>query len=363
MIKMDYSTEFPFMVGPVPLVLAIDVNGSVGVGGDVKIQFDPVKTYANISVDAEIGLKAHLGAGIAKVASAGAYGSGKTNWKFLLASNEDTPRGLYEATISAEAGAEVRLLGRSLTKLKIYDGGPWIIYKRDIEEINSVGTAEAMYVTNEEEEESGKAITLEEALVELMDSNKVYDSIALPEAAAEEIADDGFTYIEKNCYNGARPYIAVADGVTMAVYTGADTSRAAADASCLMYSIYDSAAGTWSIPSAVANDGTADFSPSIYTSENIVYVIWQNAVQKLDEDLTLSQIGAATELYAAKYEVKSGKWEMIGAVQSCDGVYRGLQKIAVINGDMYATWTVNDKNDVFGIEGSNKVCYATYRIE
>ena len=361
MIKMDYSTEFPFMVGPVPLVLAIDVNGSVGVGGDVKIQFDPVKTYVNISVDAEMGLKAHLGAGIAKVASAGAYGSGKTNWKFLLASDEDTPRGLYEATISAEAGAEVRLLGRSLTKLKIYDGGPWIIYKRDIEEINSVGTAEAMYVTNEEEEESGKAITLEEALVELMDSNKVYDSIALPEAAAEEIADDGFTYIEKNCYNGARPYIAVADGVTMAVYTGADTSRAAADASCLMYSIYDSATGTWSIPSAVANDGTADFSPSIYTSENIVYVIWQNAVQKLDEGLTLSQIGAATELYAAKYEVKSGKWEMIGAVRSCDGVYRGLPKIAVINGDMYATWTVNDKNDVFGIEGSNKVCYATYK--
>lgn len=89
------------------------------------------------------------------------------------------------------------------------------------------------------------------------------------------------------------------------VYCDADTDRPLADCSKLVFSLLDPATGQWTEPTAVWDDGTADYAPDACAGENGVYIVWQNAKDFINEEDTLNEIGAKIEISVAHFDSKN----------------------------------------------------------
>ncbi len=86
------------------------------------------------------------------------------------------------------------------------------------------------------------------------------------------------------------------DGREFAVWVKTDTERNVANETTLYWSTKKN--GVWETPKKIHDDGTADFKPILAkTSDGNVHLIWQNSVKEFDEDVTLDEMGAYTELY------------------------------------------------------------------
>ena len=86
------------------------------------------------------------------------------------------------------------------------------------------------------------------------------------------------------------------DGREFAVWVKTDTERNVANETILYWSTKKN--GVWEIPKKIHDDGTADFKPILAkTSDGNVHLIWQNSVKEFNEDVTLDEMGAYTELY------------------------------------------------------------------
>ena len=108
---------------------------------------------------------------------------------------------------------------------------------------------------------------------------------AAPEEAvieSDEVAAGAWTgddaVLQESAYSGSAPVVMTAGGKRVMLFTSnTDISRAAADRSELMYSVYDPENGSWGDPLPVCDDGTADFNFALAAYGNDVYVAWQNA--------------------------------------------------------------------------------------
>lgn len=86
------------------------------------------------------------------------------------------------------------------------------------------------------------------------------------------------------------------DGREFAVWVKTDRERNIANETTLYWSTKKN--GVWETPRKIHDDGTADFKPILAkTSDGNVHLIWQNSVKEFDEDVTLNEMGAYTELY------------------------------------------------------------------
>ena len=82
-----------------------------------------------------------------------------------------------------------------------------------------------------------------------------------------------------NIYPGADPKLVYAGDTELLIYVDTDLSRAAAQQTVLMYSVYDEISNEWSVPEQLDDDLTADASPIVYTNGNDIYVVYQLYIQ------------------------------------------------------------------------------------
>ena len=145
--------------------------------------------------------------------------------------------------------------------------------------------------------------------------------------------------------------ISLGDNKMIMLYIDDVTSRSAENRTTLMYSIFDGAQWSSSLP--VYDDGTVDFAPEIYPDGNGgAHIVWQNAKTVFDSDVTLDEMTPNMELYYAYWNGSS--MDNITSLTS-NGDYESKHVIVSNGNDIAVVWQENSENDPFGLTGTNQI--------
>jgi len=167
-----------------------------------------------------------------------------------------------------------------------------------------------------------------------------------------------FIRYDANVYDSGAPQLVQLDnGNLLLVWLGADTSRSMANTSALYYSVYDGT--TWTTPALVADDGTADFNPSLFKADDgSVHLVWQDCNRKFsDEDVDLSTYTESVDISYISFD-KDGM--IAGAEKTITGttdkVYEAAPGVSACGDSVSVVWLENSENDPLLLNGTSKIC-------
>ncbi len=139
-----------------------------------------------------------------------------------------------------------------------------------------------------------------------------------------------------------------------------NSSRNSANRTMLMHQSYDGA--TWSTPVAVADNGTADFSPvSLTFADGTIVAAWEDAKTALADSATLDEMFAQLEITAAIYDPVAKIWG--NAVRLTDNATldRTPKLAGTSKNNLMLTWIGNSQNDLSGSASKpNNLYYSLY---
>ena len=146
--------------------------------------------------------------------------------------------------------------------------------------------------------------------------------------------------------------ISLGNGKMLMTYIDDASNRTASNRSILMYSVFD---GTqWSSPLPILDDGTGDFQPAIYSDgNNGAYIVWQNATNTFNSNVTLSEMSENMDLYFTHWTGSS--FENTTAITENNDNYEMGCKIVSSSGNISVVWQQNSQNDSFAINGTNSI--------
>ncbi len=340
-VEFTYNYQGQIFIWVVPLYYEFGGGAGVGFEGGMKdvnpISFSPeFEAYLTGKIMGSIG----GGVGIAKVATAGAAGEAALNLKKSLQNS------YFKADVDGSANFNVKVFGKEVAK-KIFASGNFLIYETG----NSKGMLNKL-----------KASAAEADDMFGFDVNAVYENEprgyiktptlwlgSEPEAeAAAEYSNKNLKRLAENIYTECAPQICEAGGEKIMIMQWDDPSRSDADRTMLVYSVYDEASGTWSEPTSVDDDGTADFYPCFRDG----YLVWQNEKTTLSDNMTLTDIAKLGEICVSKWNGNGfDKPARITDNNSLDT----QPQIAVSDEGASVVWTTNTDNDIMGITGSNSI--------
>ncbi len=163
--------------------------------------------------------------------------------------------------------------------------------------------------------------------------------------------------LKTNINPDAEMQMVTAGDTKMILWTEGDSKRAAINNSKLVYSIYNAADDTWSEPQAVADDGTADFAPSVVSDGEHIYVAWQNISREFTDEAGLSEVAAASTAAMSVWTAGEGFSEAIAVSEP--GCMAATPKIALnAEGKPYIAYLQNTENNLLFTTGQNNICYS-----
>ena len=324
---------------PYAIVIGVDAKGSVSANGELTINTETMQLMdGNANVEGEFGLGLFAGMGMAKVLSAGIYGDGKIGLKYYLLPSDES--GLDELYLSGKLMLVVRFLGNNVGELDLFDGEKtYWIYSRDRDDYYADNsTANSPY----------------ESAEQWMQSLGDMELSPSAESPAGEWTGNK-TVLQQTAYSESKPLLMQSGGDTIMLFTSNTlTDRDEAEASVLMYSIYDTASEAWSEPQPVDDDGTADFNPVVSGG----YVAWNDSKGTLSGCTTLNQIGKQLEVTVASYNSATKSFENVETVTSNQSFENNLSLRKTADG-ANLIWSINSEGDVFGLEGTNTMYFCT----
>lgn len=340
-VEFTYNYQGQIFIWVIPLYYEFGGGAGIGFEGDMKnvnpISFSPeFEAYITGKIMGSIG----GGVGIAKVATAGAAGEGALNLKKSLQNS------YFKADVDGSANFNVKVFGKEVAK-KVFASGNFLIYETG----NSKGLLNKI-----------KAADAEADNMFGFDVNAVYENeprgyIESPTLwlGSESVADAAAEYSNKNLkrlaeniYTECAPQICEAGGKKIMIMQWDDPSRSDADRTMLVYSVYDESSDTWSEPTSVDDDGTADFYPCFRDG----YLVWQNENTTLSDNMTLTDIAKLGEICVSKWNGNGfDKPAKITDNNSLDT----QPQIAVSGEGASVVWTTNTDDDIMGTTGSNAI--------
>ena len=263
-LLIEGASEYQKMISFVPVVIEVSISGKVNSDGSITYAVE--EGYSgSLSIGGEAGAGLYGGVGMADAVSLGLYGEAALGLRYDIF--PESVKGLNQAYIKGEAGAKLKFFGENLGRFMIIDGTYHLISTdAGIQSVYPIG------VFN-------------------IDNDRVYSALDRSYLSANGGTDmqwssGGQKNADGNVQEAELQASAYLDIIPQVVRAGGS----AADRSMLVYSVYNNADGSWSSPTAVLDDGTADFSPDIYADGSKVYAVWQNADKNLTEGLTLNEI-------------------------------------------------------------------------
>ena len=369
-IKISYTYEGQVFIYTIPCYYTI--GGELGAGLEANIykfdlkNFRPVFSGTNQEKDdtdptglyfnSDVTLRLGAGVGVPHVATFGATGEGSLNLKMGLSEEVSEYMRVF---LTAKAGYELVFLGKklaskddivSLDKNKgvIYSTFPndkdksWIKSKTaslmSMNDLYSGYSAENVYGTENRGYQSDTNWYAEEPQLALMSADYSNKDLRL-------LAD--------NIYPNAQPQITDINGTKVLIYTADNTERTAENRQMLVYSVYNEEAGTWSSPTPVCDDGTADFYPGISGE----YIVWQNQKSVMPEELSLAEIGKQAEICIAKW---NGNGFDEPTVLTDNDELDTLPRVAVNGDEVSVVWIKNSANDILGVDGKSSIVKRVY---
>lgn len=352
-LKMENWTQL--WAGPVPFVLEIEIEGVASPNGSITLTNGKLHD-GKIGLDLSATVDASIGVGIKYVASLSIYGkAGLYVEADILPISQAALNNIY---LNGTLGIKAKVLDMEIANLHIFDhpniyivqNGKWVLWEADtslydvITDANSYVSIDRGYLEN-------RSGWYTEENVGLFEDTEGDQEISIV------VSDFDFDVLQSSTYTDIRPQVVTADGTIMMVYNDDNEARADVDKSMLVYSLYNPESKEWSVPVPVNDDTTADYGFAVCSSNDEIYIVWQNAKSLNNPDATLTEISKNTELYIAKYDAAMGSFQHIEQVTDNEK-YELMPKVASVNGKTIVSWYVNDQDDVFVTDGNNTVEYA-----
>lgn len=342
-VALKYQYQGQAFIWVVPLYYEFDGLLGAGLEGDmIDISRETFAPIFDGFLTAKAGGAIGGGIGIAKVATVGASGAATFNLKKSLKHE------YLKAWIDGEAKFSVKLFGKEVAK-KTFQKGSYLIYETG----NSHGLVESDAILMR---------SMRNPVAEI-DVNAIYpnESRAYAENATIWAADQNRPILRsvmysnknqrllaKNVYAETAPQLCHLDGTTIMIMQWDNRERADIDRTMLVYSVYNKEADTWSVPAAVCDDGTADFSPCFRDG----YLVWQNQKTQMNDEMTLTDIAALGEICVSKWN--GNRFDPPITLTDNDALE--AQPCISVNGeDVRVIWTTNTENNILGTGGSNGI--------
>ncbi len=350
--EFKYTYQGQLFIWVVPVYY--EIGGGVGAGIEGKlVNIDPVNFYPELEAYINAKIMAEIGAGIgvAKVATVGASGEGSLNIKNAL------DREYIKSWVEGSANFNIKLLGRSVVK-KEFAKGEFLIFETGNPNglLGSGGGGGGGG--------GGGAFSLASSSdYNTIDIDKAYENEDRSYAespvewtggageiqlASVEKSNETLRKLADNIYTEAKPLICNIDGTKVMVMQWDNASRADVDRSMLVYSTYDETADAWTEPKAIDDDGTADFYPCFKDG----WLVWQNEKTKLNDDMTLREIGELGEICVTQWNEDGFDAPMQitnnNTLDTQPCVSTESQTVSVV-------WTTNTESDILGITGRNSI--------
>ncbi len=334
-------------IGNVPVVVEAKVEGKLTAEGAVVFNIVESNILSgSLVIDDEFKLGAYAGVGIAKLASTGLYGSCALGIKMGLIPIE-TQR-INELYLEGKIGLKAKLLGKDLGHTELLNEKRYIV-RNDTNTTDNV----ALEPIN---------INYDKVYADLSAEGPKISAFSEPVSFHAQGSLDQ-AVLQDSAYMDLNPKIVTTKDTTMLCYlSDAGEGLGEGNRSTLVYSIYNSD-GTWSPIQTVEEDQTADFSPDIFSDGEDIYLVWQDGKEALQSDMTLNQIADALNLTVAKFNKETQTFDILGTIESTNGLFEQTPQIAGVGEEAYVFWNENATDNVLGLTGSNSLYRAKITIQ
>jgi len=336
------QTQYQVFAGPIPIAITLDIGASVTFsGGATWVNMKELVPTAAIDIVLPH-IKVMGGVGTAYVASIGAYGSADLmlHWNII--------NRYSNLKLKGELGGYAKLFIFQYN-LKVWSGtwniGEWYD--------NSISTAKRSTYSGFSSNNLYEQDNYTPAPRDYLLTQSPWLDMPVSAKSHASTSAGSYKIIQHSVYDQTAPLIAEANGQRVMVFLADDGSRDDMNRTKLMYSIYNDISGSWSVPKAINDDGTANFYPSIVSDGKDIWVTWHKSKTTFNNNSTLNDVLAASEIAVAKF---NGTGFADYAVLTSNDVLDTQPKIAVNGSDAVAVWVENADNDIFGTSGyKNKI--------
>ncbi len=323
-----------------------EAYASIGYNHDFS---NPEKTgfYYKVGGSAYISISPEVGFGDPKVVGGGVYGTMKLTAEAVFAEANASAR-LEKVELTGDAGVRAYAAGWVLADFKFWKGSVVKIYPR----------------------ESGRPRLVLPNGQTVQEVAENADNYVLPSdddlAAAGEWngqVSEGFTEMQSGIAFDAQPML-ISDGTNVImVWNVLDAARGAANASYLVYSVYDPQSGAWTAPAPVDTNKNADSSPVLYAGEDGIRIAYMESAKVFtdeDEATALTEFAKQRVIKTAKFDVESGKFTEFRTldVNKEGGIAQAAAFAQAADGTTYLFWRSNANDNFFGTDDSNMIVYA-----
>lgn len=362
MFSVGYHKEW--QVASTPFVVTLDINGEITGGGEWNFYPDwndlsksKIK-FNNVSTKVEPSIMITGGLGVAYIGSVYVYGRGKFGVVYVW--SPKAVSGVSNMYLKGDAGVGARLFGKTVLEVPLLEGS-YTIYSRDASSARSI-----MLLSEEEMDVKG-------GWYEALTDSSNYKTIAreaYQDSTSEWYGSCGAVQsyvlagnsstpqlLQEAVYLDAEPILESNGSQMVMGFLEDSAERDTDDKSTFVYSIYDAAAGTWSEPLPIWDDGTADFRPQFYTYNDEIYAVWENAKESIAGSTDINTISQKLEIGIARFDAVTGTFvEMTNITDNA--VYERGVVLEAEDGNPKMYWVENSAGDLFATSGSNVLYHA-----
>lgn len=338
---VDLSVQTQYIVGVVPVYAKITFGADGSADGKFSYNYTK-KSWDTKNCDLTLTLEPHLkaegGVGVEAVASVGVEGSGTMTMKTKVFHKDSDSMDL-----KAKMALKVKLLmfEYSLTIAE----RPWNLLPGDSNKKKSAKKIQMPDFELTERDSSVKSKWIGSSQSQKLSLKKGTGS------GTEE------TVLETGVYENTETKLVQASDTKMLFWLKDDTNRSTINGSKLVYSVYDNVKGEWSVPQAVADDGTADFAPSVFTDGEKIYVAWQNISKEFSDNAALEDVAKASTVAMSTWTKGSGFGSVITV--SDTAWMAAAPEIGVDGaGKPYVAYIQNTESDFLLTTGKNNIAYS-----
>jgi len=166
--------------------------------------------------------------------------------------------------------------------------------------------------------------------------------------------------IVNNEFPFADPDLAASGDAALLVWLTDDTSRPALDRTKAMFS--RKTGGSWSVPVAIDDDGTADFDPQVAGGGGgDAVAVWVNANQVIPDGTLVTDFPQYLDISAATFDGGAGIWSTPVSLSANSHLDFSPRVASADNGTALAVWVSNADDNIFGSAGEpNTIMYSRY---
>lgn len=341
-VNLNATLGTQYVVGVVPVYAKISIGADSGAEGKfgyniTKNKIDSENT--DITLSLEPYLRAEAGVGVEAVANVGVEGSGTLSIESKLAHSENS-------TIDVTAAMNIKM------KLLMFEG--------------SLKIAEKTWNLLPGEKNK-KAAKLRQQDFELTQRDSSMVSRWLGSQSRKSVAGRNLKkavlsggverVLETGVYENTEAKLVQAGDTKMLLWLEDDAARDTINGSKLVYSVYDENADSWSEPQAVADDGTADFAPSVVTDGEKIYVAWQNFSKAFSDETSLNEVAKAGTVAMSVWTKQGGFGKAVTV--SDTSLMAAAPEIALNgSGKPYVAYIQNTASNLLLTSGQNHIAYS-----